>query len=115
MRFVTENPEAFERQLNEARSTILKRLQDIQTDKTRKEKPLSADSAEQAVELQNKAVLDQLDKVERLELAKIDAALDRIRRGEFGECLSCGGEIEEKRLKAMPTATQCIECARTNH
>lgn len=115
MRFVTENPQAFEQQLIQARNTILKRLGDIQADKTRKEKPLSADSAEQAVELQNKAVLDQLDKVERHELEKIDAALERIRRGEYGQCLSCGGDIGEKRLKALPTATQCIECAQQNH
>lgn len=35
-------------------------------------------------------------------LSAIDAALDRIRQGRFGECFSCGGEISANRLEAIP-------------
>lgn len=115
MRFVTENPEAFRDQLLEAKKTILSRLKAIENDKTRKGGPLDTDSEERATQLQNKDVIDQLDRSERHELEKINAALERIKRGEFGKCLSCGKDIEEKRLKAMPTATQCMECVLGNH
>lgn len=115
MRFVTENPEAFAQQLIEARKTILSRLGDIEADRTRKSGPLSPDSGDQAAELQNKDVLDQLDRTERHELEKINAALERIKAGHFGKCLSCGKDIGEKRLKAMPTATQCMDCVLENH
>ena len=44
------------------------------------------------------------------ELRDIDAALERMRDGSYGECLQCGGEIEFERLKAYPTATRDIRC-----
>jgi DnaK suppressor protein len=44
-------------------------------------------------------------------LRQIDDALERIDRGTFGECERCGNDISHGRLKAMPTAALCIECA----
>lgn len=43
-------------------------------------------------------------------LKKIDEALKRISDGSFGECNSCGEEIELRRLEARPTATLCLSC-----
>ena len=43
-------------------------------------------------------------------LSKIDAALDKIERGVYGQCISCGEDIGVKRLKARPVAELCIEC-----
>jgi DnaK suppressor protein len=43
-------------------------------------------------------------------LSKIDAALDKIEEGIYGECTSCGEDIGVKRLKARPVAELCIEC-----
>ena len=40
---------------------------------------------------------------------KIDQALDRIRRGEYGYCEETGEEIGIKRLEARPIATLTIE------
>ena len=45
-------------------------------------------------------------------LAAIDAALQRIEDGTYGECVNCGKEIGEERLAALPWATLCIECRR---
>jgi DnaK suppressor protein len=45
------------------------------------------------------------------ELARIDAAVQRIDTGAYGDCLSCGEEIAEGRLKADPAASLCIACA----
>jgi DnaK suppressor protein len=44
-------------------------------------------------------------------LAEIDAALAKLEQGAYGQCESCGGEIAEARLDAMPMARQCISCA----
>jgi RNA polymerase-binding transcription factor DksA len=30
---------------------------------------------------------------------------------EYGKCLNCGGQIPEKRLKAVPWALLCVDCA----
>ncbi len=43
-------------------------------------------------------------------LAKIDAALEKIENGEYGECVNCGEDIGAKRLKARPVAELCIDC-----
>jgi len=45
-------------------------------------------------------------------LAAIDSALTRIEEGSFGKCVTCGEEIGEDRLAAIPWATQCIDCRR---
>jgi DnaK suppressor protein len=46
-----------------------------------------------------------------LSLRRITAALARIDKGEYGECLSCEEAINPKRLDFDPTATLCIDCA----
>jgi DnaK suppressor protein len=45
-------------------------------------------------------------------LEKIDAALHKIEAGTFGKCENCGKEIKADRLKALPYAPLCIDCAR---
>jgi DnaK suppressor protein len=40
----------------------------------------------------------------------VDSALDRIREGSFGQCISCGAEINPKRLEAVPWTRFCIAC-----
>ena len=40
---------------------------------------------------------------------KIDAALDRIKKGTYGYCLVSGEPIGLQRLNARPMATLCLE------
>ena len=49
---------------------------------------------------------------ENIELQAIDAAIEKIDAGTFGECESCGGEIPKSRLKVIPYAPLCIKCKR---
>jgi len=35
---------------------------------------------------------------------------DGIRLGSFGECAACGGDVEPKRLEAIPWARYCVKC-----
>jgi len=46
------------------------------------------------------------------ELQRIEQALDRLKRGRYGICDSCGRPIGQPRLKAMPSTTLCVECKR---
>ena len=43
-------------------------------------------------------------------LAKIERSLERIERGSYGACESCGEEIGLERLRARPVADFCIDC-----
>jgi len=45
---------------------------------------------------------------ERLRLTQ--EAIKAIDRGEYGECVRCGNDINEKRLAAAPWAVMCIDC-----
>jgi len=47
---------------------------------------------------------------ERKLILKIKEALERLDNGTFGICEACGEEISEKRLKARPVTTLCIDC-----
>jgi RNA polymerase-binding transcription factor DksA len=38
------------------------------------------------------------------------AALERVRAGTYGRCLSCGEPIPYARLAAIPEAQTCIDC-----
>jgi DnaK suppressor protein len=43
-------------------------------------------------------------------LARVDEALARLDAGQYGRCFECGGEIAEKRLRALPFAGRCTVC-----
>ena len=43
-------------------------------------------------------------------LTKINEALGRLEEGTYGYCSDCGGEISERRLRALPFAVRCKEC-----
>ena len=45
-----------------------------------------------------------------IEIKKINAALTRIAKGEYGFCLKCGKVISSKRLQFDPSAPLCVDC-----
>lgn len=45
-------------------------------------------------------------------LEAINVALDKIEKGKFGFCESCGQPIPKARLEALPYARYCINCQR---
>jgi DnaK suppressor protein len=47
---------------------------------------------------------------ERQKLVQIEEALKKIDEGSYGICESCGDEIDEERLIAMPFAKLCLSC-----
>ena len=84
-------------------------------EKTRKEDlKLSPDDLPDEVDLAtselNQSLVFTLRGRERSLLPKIEKALERIEKGEFGICERCGEEIGLKRLEVRPVATLCINC-----
>lgn len=45
-------------------------------------------------------------------LLEVDAALDRMDSGTYGQCQKCGQQIAEERLEALPATRLCIGCKR---
>jgi DnaK suppressor protein len=52
----------------------------------------------------------QLSATERDIMRRIDEALDRIEKGDFGVCVECEKKMQTGRLDAVPWARHCIEC-----
>jgi RNA polymerase-binding protein DksA len=46
------------------------------------------------------------------QLELVDAALERIEAGTYGDCLRCGRPVAPERLEALPWAAHCIDCQR---
>jgi DnaK suppressor protein len=58
----------------------------------------------------NKELLYNLHESDFRRLKAIEDALKRIHREEYGSCVRCGEDINEKRLVAVPWAKMCIKC-----
>jgi DnaK suppressor protein len=72
----------------------------------------SGDVIDAALDAAQDEISSQLAEVESRELANIERALLRIRKGTYGECEACNNKIPLARLNALPYATSCIECQR---
>ena len=44
-------------------------------------------------------------------LTAVEAALERIEAGTYGECEECGAKIPKSRLQAIPYTALCVKCA----
>lgn len=73
--------------------------------------PISADFAEQSVEVENDVVVESLDQNAQIELSQVNKALKRMKEGTFGSCVVCNQSISVKRLEAIPHTPFCIKCA----
>ena len=98
-------------QLKATREEWTRRLGAIRSDRRRESGELSPDFEDQATQRENDETLDALDERGRQALAAVDAALDRLDAGTYGDCAVCGGSIQDDRLRAEPSAPSCIECA----
>ncbi len=68
------------------------------------------DLSDQATVEADQNFLLRLREREQKLIKKIDEALERIAAEEYGICESCEEPISDKRLKARPVTTYCINC-----
>ena len=92
------------------REELATRADRARDDAAHRREAVSRDFSEQASERQNDDVLRGIESAARTEIAQIDSALERLRRGEYGICVRCGRDIEAARLDAIPYADRCQTC-----
>jgi RNA polymerase-binding protein DksA len=46
----------------------------------------------------------------RKELSKVEKALEKLKKGTYGQCTQCGAKIHPQRLQLLPTVNLCFEC-----
>lgn len=102
--------ETFKKRLETRQVELRRTVNRNQVDGRTADEDTAQDIADRAASSYNKEFLFSQSNNERQLLMMVDGALARIREGSFGECISCGKEINAKRLEAVPWTRHCIEC-----
>jgi DnaK suppressor protein len=64
----------------------------------------------QADEVEEYTTRLPLERSLETKLAAINAALDKIAKGTYGQCAKCGKNIPIERLEIFPEAGLCVDC-----
>ena len=102
--------EAFKKRLESRQQDLRRTVNRNHVDGRSADEDTAQDIADRAASSYNKEFLFSQSNNDRQLLMMVDGALARIREGSFGECISCGKEINPKRLEAVPWTRHCIEC-----
>ncbi|KTC29164.1 MAG: RNA polymerase-binding protein DksA [Pseudomonas sp.] len=106
--YLNEAQQGFFRELLLAQRRELQERISGEFDLLREQEPHSDPADVGSAEEQRQWQLRLLEREKKL-LDKIDEALERLARGEYGWCRETGEPIGLKRLLLRPTATLCIE------
>lgn len=102
--------EGFRKRLEERQQMLRKAVSRTEEDGRIADQDTAQDIADRAASSYTKEFLFSQSNNDRQLLQMVETALLRIREGVFGECASCGNEINAKRLEAVPWTRYCIEC-----
>jgi DnaK suppressor protein len=102
--------ESFKKRLEERQQILRKTVSRTEEDGRIADQEAAQDIADRAASSYTKEFLFSQSNNDRQLLAMVETALQRIREGEFGECVNCGNEINPKRLEAVPWTRYCIAC-----
>jgi len=94
--------EAFKKRLETRQQELRRAVSRTQQDGRTADEDVAQDIADKAASSYNKEFLFHQSNNDRQLLMMVENALARIREGSFGECISCGKEINPKRLEAVP-------------
>lgn len=102
--------EQFKKRLEERQQALRKTVSRTEEDGRVADQDSAQDIADRAANSYTKEFLFSVSNNDRQLLNMVESALQRIREGSFGECVSCGNEINPKRLEAVPWTRYCIAC-----
>jgi DnaK suppressor protein len=102
--------EAFKKRLEARQQELRRNVSRTQQDGRSSDEDSAQDIADKAASSYNKEFLFHQSNAERQLLQMVEGALARIQDGSFGQCISCGQEINPKRLEAVPWTRHCIAC-----
>jgi len=102
--------EQFRETLLEQKMQIVSHARQMLTGEVHADSDDLPDELDSAVSESSLSFTGRMRERERGLLAKIERSLERIERGSYGQCESCGEEIGLERLRARPVAEFCIDC-----
>ena len=102
--------EQFKKKLEDRQQELRRIVTRTEQDGRAADSETAQDIADKAANSYNKEFLFHQSSSERQLLQMVETSLERIRQGSFGQCISCGEEINSKRLEAVPWTRYCINC-----
>lgn len=102
--------ESYKKRLGERREQLLDIVSKTEQDGRRANEEAAQDLADKASNSYTKEFLFKKSNDDRFILHLIQEALERMEAGSYGVCVACGGEMQQKRLDAVPWARHCFEC-----
>ena len=102
--------ESFKKRLETRQYELRRMVTRTEQDGRTVDEDSAQDIADRAASSYTKEFLFHQSNNDRQLLQMVENALSRIREGTFGECISCGKDINAKRLEAVPWTRHCIEC-----
>ena len=102
--------ELYKKRLVERRAALVETVSKTEQDGRQADEEVARDLADKASSSYTKEFLFKKSNDDRFILQLIQEALDRLEKGNYGTCVACGGEMQQKRLDAVPWARHCIEC-----
>ena len=110
----SSSQEVFKAQLTEARKQLLARIA-YERGGVVSRADMAADHFDNSFQSRAQILTERetefaMNEHETAELGDIEAALERIEAGIYGQCIDCNVSIPRARLNAYPTAKRCIDC-----
>ena len=102
--------EYYKKKLLSRRDELVKTITRTEEEGRQADDDPTVDLADKAANSYTKEFLFGQTNTDRAMLNMIDEALKRIRSEEYGTCLNCQEEMQQKRLEAVPWAKHCISC-----
>lgn len=96
--------------LLEMKAQLLREIESDLRAERQGEKDEGRDTYDVASEERDREIHFLLSDRDREKLEAIEQALARIEDRTYGICESCGEEIQQERLKAMPFTRLCVQC-----
>ena len=102
--------ELYRKRLLERQEQLFVTVSRTEQDGRQADEEPAQDLADKASNSYTKEFLFKKSNDDRFILNLIHEALKRMDGGTYGVCIACGGEMQQKRLDAVPWARHCIEC-----
>lgn len=99
--------------LEQRKAAIEQRLDQVQDGKSRAEharEVLLQDGDDAPQRSSDREVDLAMSDMGAVDLARVNAALERMGNGSYGECEECGCDIPYARLKLEPQTQHCVDC-----
>jgi DnaK suppressor protein len=92
------------------RESLFSQVTEAEMSSRERDLEATQDPADMAANAYTKELLISMSANDRKLLVLIDEALERVERGEYGECVNCAEPVQEKRLDAVPWTRYCLKC-----